>query len=97
MDLSIDDEIIYKGKPDYDAWLKAVLDFYERKKKEQELEDSLFHLRPDFKDLVLKYLEAARVLIADSSEMEDIIYQRDKNYGEEDEVRLCIEGIKKVL
>ena len=29
--------------------------------------------------------------------MEDIIYQRDKNYGEEDEVRLCIEGIKKVL
>ena len=97
MDLSIDNELIYTGKPDYEAWLKAVCDFYEKKKKEQDLEDSLFHLGPEFKDHVLKYLEAARVLIADNSDMEDIIYQRDTNYGEEDEVRLCIEGIRKIL
>ena len=97
MVLSIDNEIIYKGKPDYDAWIKAVLAFYEGKKKEQEQEDSLYHLQPDFKERVLKYLEAARVLIADNSDMEEIMYQRDRYYGEEDEVALCIEGIKKVL
>lgn len=97
MVLSIDNEIVYKGKPDYDNWINAVVAFHKEKRDEQDWEGSLYHLQPDFKEHVLKYLEAARVLIADNSDMEEIMYQRDRYYGEEDEVALCIEGIKKVL
>lgn len=45
---------------------------------------------------VVKYLNSARVLIS-SNDMEEIINERDINYGDEDKVDECINYIKGLI
>lgn len=92
-----DEVMLYHGKPDYDAAIKAILAYADEQRREKEKEDRVYHLQPGFKEAVIRYLEAARVLIAADSDMEEIINQRDRLYGEEDEIRRCIAGIERAL
>lgn len=90
----IDDVILYKGFPDYTAALTAALKYFEEKEEEQDEADKLFYMHPTFRDTVVKYLAAVMVLISPEANMNDIIYQRDKYYGETDEILRCIKGIR---
>ena len=48
----------------------------------------------EMKETIIEYLETVNVLISVHSDMEDIIYQRDKHYGQEEKIKKCIEVIK---
>lgn len=43
-----------------------------------------------------EYLNAVKILISPNSDMEDIIYQRDRFYGEDNDVQRCIDAIRNI-
>ena len=50
----------------------------------------------NIKDTIKEYLRVVQVLF-NSKDMEEIIGERDKHYGESDKVQQCIEYIDKIL
>lgn len=80
------DVTIYDGNLNEEEIVSAINTYFED-----------FTVPNDYKKNILKYLEAAKILIKNDSDMEDIMYQRDKNYGEEEKVQRCIDFVSKYL
>lgn len=86
---------IYEGLLDEDAVISRLLEVY-HDHLHPLAEVDPFILTKDFMEKVCRYLEAAKVLVSGESDMEEIIYQRDVNYAEEEDVQKCIDTIKSI-
>lgn len=86
---------IYEGTLDENTVISRLLEVY-HDHLHPLAEVGPYILSDDFLEKVCKYLKAAKVLVSENSDMEEIIYQRDINYAEDNEVQKCIDAIKTI-
>lgn len=89
---------VYKGDLNVDKVLESLWNAFDGLKDSGLcfFKGDSYLVTDDFKNRVLRYFEAVKVLVDGNSDMESIIHMRDINYGEQDAVQACIDAIMSI-